>query len=456
MQSRGRGRLRLGLGAGVLLAAGVVSGGACQRDAPRPDVVLIVIDTLRADHLELFGYARQTAPRLTAFANEGIHFERAYTAAPWTLPAMAALFTGIHPTALGVGDTPILLSPSVPSLPEALGELGYRTYGVVSNLFVARKFGFDRGFDHWHEEHAQGRSYVSSPGVTDEAIRFAEMAVRDEPPFFLFAHYFDPHYDYLEHADHRFSTGYTGALRSHNDNVVELREAAEGGAFDASDLEHLRDLYDSEVQFTDAHIGRLLDALARLGVYDDALIVITADHGEALAERPSRWIGHTRMLYDEVARVPLIFKLPGRSAPETIRAPVSLVDVFPTIMNLLGAAPRGATRATVSERSLIRNADRRPVFIETWRWRQLQAVVKGRWKLVFNRRTGRYALYDLEEDAAERKNLARTNRSVVRELASLLAAWNAVNAAELKTRKVVSPELGEEELRKLRELGYAQ
>ena len=175
------------------------------------------------------------------------------------------------------------------STPVTLGETfqraGYSTHGVVSHVYLDAKHGFDQGFDSWDEANAQGHKHISSPSISDKAIAILGDRGQDKP-LFLFLHYFDPHYDYIEHEEQRFSGEYTGKLESLGDNFVTLRNEAKSGAFGPADIQHLNDLYDSEIAFTDHHIGRVFAELQRLGFYDDTLVVLTADHGEELGERP--------------------------------------------------------------------------------------------------------------------------------------------------------------------------
>jgi arylsulfatase len=422
------------------------------RPGTPPSVLLIVIDTLRADHLGCYGYARNTSPSIDALARRSLLFRNAASAAPWTTPAMGAILSGLHPGAFGLTSEPVVLAPDLPSLPKSLQALGYTTYGVVSHFYIGRKYGFDQGFESWNEDHAGGHTYVSSPGVTDEALEALRRA-RARRPFFLFVHYFDPHYDYLEH-EHRFSADYEGDFRSHGDNMLELRRAALEGRFSERDVQHLNDLYDSEIRFTDDHVGRLLDWLERHDLYDETLIILTGDHGEAFLDRDDRWIGHTRTLFQELIHVPLLIKLPGSREAREIESQVSTVDLFPTVMDVVGAQP--PFMPDLEERSLAGEPGERPAFAETQRWANLQMVARGRWKLIRDTKTGRSRLFDLRTDPRERTDLAQRMPSLVADLERQRERWDQRNQEQRRHRKAVEPQLTPEETLRLRGLGYVE
>lgn len=448
------------LGLAAALALGACTEPVPPEPAPRPNVLLVVVDTLRADHLGFQGYARATSPNLDALAEHGNVFLNATSTAPWTNPAVLSLFTGLHPGALGEADRAMALPEDVPSLGRLLAAEGYRTHGVVSHLYVGEKFGFSAGFESWDQENAKGHTHVSSEDVT--ALALARLMELDggavpgaEPaPFFLYLHYFDPHYDYLEHEGFEFSSGYTGKLESARDNIRNLRRLAESGKFDQVDLQHLVDLYDSEVSFTDHHIGRVLAELERRGLYDDTLIVVTADHGEALAEREDRWIGHTVSLHEEVVHVPLVIKLPGSRARTDVVRPVSTVDLLPTLAAFLRLELPEAK--AWSARSLLLSEEEQPAFVETLHRAQLQGVRSGDWKLIHDLKSGESRLFDLAADPGESSDLAAREPERVAELEALRAAWGLRNARLRELYTAEQPELTPEEIEQLRALGYTR
>ncbi len=418
------------LAAGVvhlLLATGIELGPALDQRFGRrgPDVLLIVIDTLRADHLGAFGYRRDTSPHLDALAEDSISWRRALSQAPWTSPAVGSLLTALQPAALGYGDSrnPARPDDRVLYLAEILRENGYATQAIVSHSYLSARLGFDQGFERFDEGDARGPGHISSPSVTDKAIAALERPKRR--PFYLLAHYFDPHFNYLRHPPFDFDPGYDGELPEH---MGELRRIARD--LGPRDLEQLRARYDSEIRFTDQHIGRLLAALRALGRYEQTLIVVTADHGEAFLDRDDGWIGHTKTLFQEAIHVPLLVKLPGGAGAGTVvDVPVGLVDLVPSLLGYLELRrPRGYAfdgRALPLADPAALRADGRPVFSETTaRGRWLQSVVRGRFKLIFDRRRKRMSFFDLSRDPAERQNLVAERPAALRELARELRAWN--------------------------------
>ena len=438
------------MGALVLALSATSLGCAGEDPLPRPPIVLIVLDTLRADHLGAYGAERSTSPRIDELAGRSLVFERATSTAPWTNPSMAALFTGEHPAALGIREAAAVLPAAVPTLTETLSAAGYQTFGVVSHIYVGEKLGFARGFERWNEEHARGHHYVSSAAVTDAAL--AQLDGRDpERPFFLFVHYFDAHYQYLEHEGHRFTQGPpregVEAL-----SVDELRGRVGAGQLAPGDLRRLADVYDSEVSFVDHHVGRLLDELERQGLYDASLVVLTADHGEALGDHG--WVGHTRTLYQELVRTPLLVKLPGSRESTRVAASVSTRDVYPTLVDHLRLRVPG--QADAAQRSLLNVEDDRPAFSETQSNATLQSVTLGPWKLVHDTSSGAQRLFDLASDPGESRDRAAAEPTRVAELEALRRAWDERNASVRRLLDANAPELSEAELEQLRLLGYAR
>ena len=424
-----------------------------------PNILLIAVDTLRADRLGLYGHDRPTSPHLDRLGEDAWVYERAVAAAPWTTPSFAAVMTGLSPGALGIEGEPLPLPREVETLAEGLSELGYETAGVVSHLYVGRQYGFHRGFDFWDQQNAGGHTYVSSAKVSSLASACLDSLSRDDRPFFLFAHFFDPHYDFILHGEHAFGEPYEGNLTVGKNNFEFLRSMARQGRMTDDDRRHLLDRYDSEVAFTDAHVGRLLDDLRRRGLYEDTAVIFVADHGEMLGKRNPRWIGHTQFLFEELIRVPLVIKLPRSAGPRAARTGrvedvVSLVDLAPTLLQLAGSS-------STDDRSLIPKPGGRvsggPVFSQTRRWRSLDAVYQFPYKLVVDRKTLRRLLYDLSKDPAERRNLASTQPERAVAMYALLQARQAEearSAARLAPR--AEPTLSREQREALKSLGYIQ
>ncbi len=448
------------LGRGTIRFHGQVGVSPCplpeigdRPPAQGPNVLLIAVDTLRADRLGFMGHDRDTSPHLDALAVDSLVFEHAIAPAPWTTPSMAGLFTGLPPAALGIGSRPIPLPTEAETVAELLQKRGYLTAGIASHFYIGKKYGFDRGFDVWDETAAGGHEDISSPWVTGLAGNCLRELSEQNRPFFLFAHYFDPHYDYLEHRSHPFSGPYEGPARSRDDNFEDLRFLAEKGRLSEQDLGHLMDLYDSEIAFTDEHVGRLVGRLKQLGIYDSTLIVFVADHGEMFGER-HRWIGHTKYLYEELIHVPLMIKPAGpASSGRRIGSTVSTLAVLPTILQQVGSElPMARSLIDVGEEQ-----EQEPpvVFSQTRRWRNEDAVYQGDWKLLHDGQTYQYRLFNLREDPGETTDHGRARRQTLIAMRNALEAWQAevdATAAGLKNRS--APELSAEEQERLRALGY--
>lgn len=445
-----------------------LSGTGCGARA-HPNLLLVIVDTLRADRLTLYGHSRPTSPAIDALAREGVRFDHAYVAAPWTQPSIASLLTGQYPRRHGLVRMRQRLPEDALTLAEILRAEGWSTAAVVSNLLLGRVFGFRQGFERYSEEEARGHDYVSSVAVTRRAI---DMLGELERPFFLMVHYFDPHYAYMPHASVDFAAVSAGRL-SGGERIEDLRQMD----LDSEEQGFLRDVYDEELRFTDDAIADLLAAAADRKLFANTLIVVTADHGEEFLDRG--WIGHTRTLYDELIRVPLVIRLPDdpsyRSLDArgvTVMEAVSLVALPPTLLELMGAdVPPGAE---FEHRSLVPimkgDADGvEPVFAEvdfvpsleaaapaTPKSARMRAIVVGSHKLIHDELAGRFELYDIERDPGERVDLAPRDDALVRELrAQLDADLGPPGPASEYAPMVEFPAAFKKELaERLRSLGY--
>jgi arylsulfatase len=313
-----------------------------------PHLILISVDTLRADHLGAYGDSRGLTPRLDALAAESVRFERAYAPAPLTLPSLAGLLTGRHPEELGVRDNVTALPRGARHLAQRLRERGFRTGAVVGNGILREYTGIATGFERYELDF----SLDWRPGdpdrsllTTDEALRVAA-ALGEDPaaPFFLWVHYLDPHGPYDPPAPLR--ERHLEGERARPDGRRRLEVSGDSRGVGAipryqyhephREVAWYRAGYAAEIQVVDAEIGRLLDVLEERGLMERAVVVFTADHGESLGEG-DYWFAHGERLSDGSVRVPLLIRVPGRP-PEVRPEPVSLLDVAPTLAALAGAA----------------------------------------------------------------------------------------------------------------------
>jgi arylsulfatase A-like enzyme len=432
---------------GPLLATAVLLG-ACGAPPPRPNILIIVVDTLRRDHLGVYGYERPTSPQIDRLAADAVRYDAALSQSPWTLPSVASLLTGRDVAPLGIVDDVNLLDDEFLLLSEVLSEQGYSTGAIVSHKFVSAKWGFDQGYDRFDDSNALGHMAITSPSITDKALAFLEQHRSDR--FFLFLHYFDPHFSYLEHEDFRFERDvpYEGWIES-GTRYKKLMEEQEG--LTEADTSELKRLYDSEIAFTDHHIGRVLARLRDLGLFDQTLIVLTADHGEEFLEHAQ--IGHAKTMYEEVIGVPLIVRYPGGSA-SVVDRPVALVDVFPTILELLDLDPVSDLDGV----SLLATDDaERFVFASTERRGGARGTRNARFKLIRHLVNGP-ELYDLAADPDERHNLLDADHEGQAPASELERLQQALRAYAVRVgrspRRIFRIELSPQERKQLEDLGY--
>jgi len=327
-----------------LLVALAVAG--CDAPAPprfpRANVVLVGIDTLRADHLGCYGYTRPTSPRIDALASESVVFTTAVASAPWTLPSFASILTGLLPShhRAGEGTLPYVsaLDASHDTLGVVLQRAGYQTASFVSNVWVGKDVGLDRGFD----VHA----FDPAPSATVErAITW--LSARTADPFFLFVHVFDPYAPYTpppQHARLFTAPEYDGPFRTAFPTVWEngVPVMTVDRKWSAADRAQIVSLYDGEIHYADSLVGRLLDKLRALGMIERTIVIIVSDHGEEFFDHGR--LGHSHTLYDELLLVPLVIRFPSASHHGRITRQVRSMDIFPTVLDAVGLpVPPGST-----------------------------------------------------------------------------------------------------------------
>ncbi|MCD6193208.1 MAG: sulfatase [Candidatus Aminicenantes bacterium] len=416
-----------------------------------PNIILIVIDTLRVDHVSYYGYQRKTTPHIDNLAETSILFENCFSVAPWTTPSIGSILTSQYPTVLGIEWDPVKINKKFLTLAEILRENSYLTAGIISHLFISSKLNFDQGFSLYDEENARGHDYISSPSITEKAIDF--LRKNRSRKFFLFLHYFDPHYDYILHDKYNYYPDYKGKLYS-GQQIKDLLKLAP--SMSPEDIKYVISLYDSEISFTDEYIGKLLNEIKRLGLYDNSLIILTGDHGEEFLERGDNHIGHTKTLYKELIHVPLIIKLPYQTTPRRITRNVSLIDLMPTVLDIVGLGIPKKYKHFGKAIKFKKNSEidyqRDTVFFETKRMAKLNGVVKDKWKCIIDFRKKRVSLFDLQSDPWERENVSQKFPQVVKELVRELEKWqHLMPSKKLKGQKV---NFTERQKQILRSLGY--
>ena len=455
------------------LAAGVLEWSCTSPvPGPRPDIVLISLDTTRADHVGAYGSSVKT-PAMDRLAAEGVVFENVSAACTTTLPSHVSLFTGRWPLQHGVVRNGFTVHPDNRMLPEVLRELGYRTAGVSAAVALSRILGFPQGFEVWDQDPETGagpgeanRDARRAEAITDAALSFLAASSQDPRPLFLFVHYVDPHAPYDPPEPYRsmygeVSEGVDGsyasierAQRLHRGNVPGAPPVA-AQALSKTLIQGLRGeplgadrdlarLYAGEVSYMDGQLQRLFDGLAASGLYRDALVIVTADHGETFWEHPDVW-SHGIAAYETTVRIPLIIRFPrAEHAGLRVGTLVSNVDVAPTLFEYLGLR-RGSDLDGASLLPLVAGGafEREasfsqgplpagPVEAKAERWKnaaKAHSIRRGRWKLVRTPYLDYEELYDLERDPGEQDNLlASTSPEAQRALRGLreaLAAWMA-------------------------------
>lgn len=318
-------------------SAASISTASAEEPLP-PDIIVYLIDTLRADHLGLYGYPRPTSPRIDAFGDDATVFLDAQAQSSWTRSAVTSLFTGLLPQVHGVNGRDDALTPAVTTLAEGLSAAGYETLGFITNGNVDAVFGLDQGFDHYQylrESEDNVDFHQQSDRLNTWAFKWLDgLAPRNErKPFFLYLHSTDPHAPYTP-ADEFYEAFAPGVDRKvgwidHVQDIAAGRKAPPEGTAD-----DFRNLYDAEIAFNDHHFGRLIDRLRADGLYDSSLIIVVSDHGEEFFEHGG-W-EHGKTLYAEQLRVPLIVKLPhGEGAGQRLAARAEQVDILPTLFDWL-------------------------------------------------------------------------------------------------------------------------
>ncbi len=480
------GLVSIAAGFGMRGRSGFPATADSSQAAGKPNIILITLDTVRADHLSVYGYERDTTPNLRRFAAESTLYRHAISAANWTAPSHASIFTGMYTLRHGVRyDVPDnrlgTLPDAVPTLAEALAHQGYRTAGLVANYeYLSDSLGFGRGFDvyrlampwmvfeqslypsalRWMRRRLLPRIeedivYLNSERMTAEALRILDR-LSSRQPFFLFLNYMDAHWPYAPPEPFLSRFAKPSRQRS-NQEYYDLARAVDGGERVVTEAER-RDLvgaYDGGIAYMDDRLGILFDALRRAGVYDRALIIVTSDHGEAFGEKSL--LEHGKSLYQDEVHVPLLIKYPGQREPAEVSAMVSGVDLFPTVTEAVGAQAGPYLAGLPLQRGSGPSA--RPVFAESYlgpgmdapRVRRTQrAIFRDSWKVTLSTEGGP-ELYNLAADAGENSNVIREQPGVAAQMEAALSAWQG-NLAPVGA----SSGLDKATLERLKSLGYVQ
>jgi len=458
----------------------------------RPDIVLITLDTTRADHLSVYGYPRKTSPGLERFAAGATLYRHAYAGGDMTLSSHGSMFTGLYPTQHGAHierSDRSAVSTTVPTLGELLAKAGYRNYASVANsVFLDPMWGFARGFDRWelpkplavitpirHTYQLRMAIYeLTRRWLAADAMRqFAPaghvvstardlVAKAGDRPFFLFVNVMEAHRPWTPTGPFRgrfpgYDAGFDElAIRSFQPEVMSGRRAVT-----ADQMTKLDAAYDGAIANLDDEVGKLLEAFSQEAWYDSSLIIVTADHGELLGDK--NLLDHGDGVDGGLTSIPMIVKFPGQAAAREVRSPVSHVDVFSTILATAGVplpGPRPGADLTKGDpggqRDLIVESFPSRVFIHANAARldrMERAIVRGPWKLIVSTK-GRRELYDMDRDPIESRNVAADYPEIARGLEESLAAWAAAAEARRPPRNLQKRQ--QRLMQRLKALGYLQ
>ena len=323
----------------LLLAALGLTATGCHGPSPKPGVVLVILDTVRADHLGAYGYSRATSPNLDRLAAEGDRFDEAWSQAPWTLPAIATVLTGLPPHLHGAGRGTLGLNPlrgDVQTLAERLAAAGFRTAAVANVVFFRPELGLGRGFQHFdYVANTSNADARDARATTDAALAWLPSV--GEEPFFLLVHYFDAHltYDPPPPYDTLFEPDGEGRIGRGFGDAKQVAELAKGTLqLSERQKQSLVARYDGEIRFVDEQFARLRAGLEAQGLWQRSLVIVVADHGEEFWDHGSFEHGHTH--YRELLRVPLIVRRPGIAGGKVQTSRVRQLDIAPTVLQFAG------------------------------------------------------------------------------------------------------------------------
>lgn len=439
-----------------------------------PNVLLISLDTLRADHLHCYGYDRETSPNIDKFAEEGVLFSQNTSAAPLTTPSHMSMFTSLYPSVHGVVSTERKLAESLITLAEILKEQDYTTSAFISApIMLPYELGFGQGFDHYDDftitldqeadlfmlnDRCRGQNdHPICPITHDMVVSWLENNYHKK--FFIFLHYWDIHGDYAPSYPYNtmFDPGYEGDF---NGDYAHIKMIKPG--ISERDLEHMIALYDGEIRYVDSYIEKLFNKLEELNLMDKTLIILTADHGEEFLEHGSNWHGKT--MYDEVTHVPLIMRYPT-SIPKNkvISSQVSSVDIMPTILDILGISIEHQIQGQTLLPLVLE--EEKPASMSAYceadlSGRELKSVRVAKYKFIYSERDKKEELYDLVDDPNEQNNLIESRPELTKVLRKGLSEW--MDSSEKLLTSLPEPTVSEEiEYRKdlkekLKSLGYMQ
>ena len=436
----------------IIVIALLLSGCKGNQNSMQPNLIVISIDTLRADHLGCYGYNRPTSPLLDTLAAQGVLFENASATSPWTLPSHGSLFTGFYPSQIGLSSTAGRLPPDFETLATLISRHNISTAAIVNSIYLGARYGLNRGFDYFRLVPESYTTTGVAPTIIKDAITWLDNHSHEQ--FFLFLHFYDVHSDYcsLPRYEKEFVGTYNGIVDGTNRQLLEVRH----GKLDlnTTDIQHLIGLYDAGIRQLNDQLEVLFDYLNNRKLLEKTYIIITSDHGEEFLEHGK--ILHSQTHYQEAIHIPLILLGPGIPPSKRVKGLASLVDVLPTALSLLGIPQpsrlKGVDLAPLWQRDNYQFAER-TIFSEADKLNEKndikRAARRGAYKLHHNTVAHTSELYNLMHDPKERRNIADEQSSMVNVLFSELKRF-----MQSRYEEENAVHLTPEEIEKLKVLGY--
>lgn len=444
------------------------------RDTPW-NIVVIVMDTARQDRLSCYGYDRETSPRLTRLAESATVYSNAYSTSSWTGPGHASLFTGLHSVAHRVTQEDWSMNEDLVTFAEILGERGYRTVGVVENAMLVSDRGYAQGFSEYYESWRTGVRGSSGQAVKD--FRRSLDGGAPEQPFLIFVNLIAPHSPYS--SSRQFRNRFVTRPEIKVDDNLWRQYYTGRRSFSVDELQHLNELYDAELLYTDHLVGEMIDELVARNLWDDTVFIVTSDHGENIGDHAH--VGHVFTLFETTTKIPLIVHQPELfPGGATKDVPVQLTDIFPTVLEIAGVDVRNFPSHGYSLLGAAVPEDRE-VFTEyyyptqtlscygreehrqspllTPYLRRIRSLTSGDMKFVWGS-DGKHELYDLARDPAELTNLidSKAHVELGHDMENRLTGWfrEFEQDGTSEPRGDDSEELDEATKEALRSLGYLE
>ncbi len=453
---------------GAIMITGWYSQHRLATTINKPNIILITVDALRPDHLGCYGYKRDTSPNIDKLAKNGILFTQAICQGGWTGGSLFSLITSAYPHTTGVIDWGNSLNYSLPTLGDLLRKHGYHTALINGHQAAKRlaEMGLVRGFDSWNKD----KEGIEAGEITERAVKF--LYENKNKKFFLWLHYFDTHGPYNPPSPYNKQYINDNLYKTNKHIPISDDQKISWLAKDEipyaiqdkgiTEVDYYTAQYDGEIRFTDEQIGILLRTVEELGLGAKTLIVLTADHGEGLGEH-GLYFSHGLYLYDEIIKVPLIFKYSNKlSGGKKIKSMVGHIDIMPTVLSLLRIKPVTRMDGIDLVPPMLNKGDyhsQRIIFSEIGGYFSnpynilIISMRSEKWKLIYYTEREVYKLYNLENDPQEVFNLVNIEKKEFNILKSLLRDWLSLQ----KTRIVhLSKPLDQEIRRKLESLGYLQ